>query len=79
MTVVTLEEIQKDLPAFLERVHAGETLMVLQDDHPVAEIRPVSPDSRLPRPFGLCAGEFSVPEDFDEPLPEDILSAFEGQ
>jgi len=31
------------------------------------------------RPFGLCAGEFVVPENFDEPLPEDILSAFEGK
>jgi len=31
------------------------------------------------RPFGLCAGEFSVPDDFDAPLPEDILSAFEGR
>jgi len=30
------------------------------------------------RPFGLCAGDFVVPDDFDEPLPEDILSAFEG-
>jgi hypothetical protein len=31
------------------------------------------------RPFGLCAGEFVVPENFDEPLPEDMLSAFEGK
>ena len=31
------------------------------------------------RPFGLCAGEFEVPEDFDAPLPEEILNAFEGK
>lgn len=31
------------------------------------------------RQFGLCAGEFIVSEDFDEPLPEDILNAFEGK
>lgn len=30
------------------------------------------------RPFGLCAGEFIVPDDFDEPLPDHILDAFEG-
>ena len=29
------------------------------------------------RPFGLCAGEFVVPDDFDEPLPE-IVELFEG-
>ena len=31
------------------------------------------------RPFGLCAGEFTVPNDFDAPLPEDLLTAFEGK
>lgn len=25
------------------------------------------------RPFGLCKGEFVVPDDFNEPLPDDIL------
>jgi hypothetical protein len=30
-----------------------------------------------PRPFGLCAGEFEVPDDFDAPLPDDVLSTFE--
>jgi hypothetical protein len=31
------------------------------------------------RPYGLLAGQFVVPDDFDEPLPDDILAAFEGQ
>jgi hypothetical protein len=30
------------------------------------------------RPFGLCAGEFEVPDDFDAPLPDEVLSLFEG-
>jgi hypothetical protein len=30
------------------------------------------------RPFGLCEGEFVVPDDFDAPLPTEILDAFEG-
>jgi Protein of unknown function (DUF2281) len=29
------------------------------------------------RPAGLCAGEFTVPDDFDAPLPEEILQSFE--
>ena len=29
------------------------------------------------RPFGLSKGEFVVPEDFDAPLPEDVLAGFE--
>ena len=31
------------------------------------------------RPFGLCAGEFRVPDDFDAPLPEEIIEQFEGK
>jgi hypothetical protein len=31
-----------------------------------------------PRPFGLCAGVFEVPDDFDAPLPNEVLDAFEG-
>jgi predicted HTH domain antitoxin len=31
------------------------------------------------RPHGLCAGEFSVPDDFDEPLPDRIIAEFEGE
>jgi len=32
----------------------------------------------MPRPFGLCKGEFYVPDDFDAPLPEYIIKEFEG-
>nr|VFJ65579.1 MAG: Protein of unknown function (DUF2281) [Candidatus Kentron sp. DK] len=30
------------------------------------------------RPIGLCQGEFTVPDDFDAPLPEDLLRDFES-
>jgi len=30
------------------------------------------------RPFGLSKGEFVVPEDFDAPLPEEVLAGFEN-
>jgi hypothetical protein len=30
------------------------------------------------RPSGLCKGEFVVPDDFNEPLPDEILALFEG-
>lgn len=31
------------------------------------------------RPFGLAAGEFVVPDDFDAPLPDEVLADFEGK
>ena len=32
-----------------------------------------------PRPMGLAKGLFTVPDDFNAPLPEDVLNAFEGK
>jgi antitoxin (DNA-binding transcriptional repressor) of toxin-antitoxin stability system len=78
MVQVSVEDIQRDLPAYLQRVEAGETLVIMRAGQPVAEIKPVASSVTKLRPFGLCAGEFTVPEDFDAPLPEDILNAFEG-
>ena len=79
MVWVSVEEIQRDLSTYLQRVAAGETLVIVQAGKPVAEVKPIVSHSKTLRPFGLCAGEFTVPDDFDAPLPEGILKAFEGQ
>lgn len=78
MLHVTVDEIQRDPSRYLRQVEAGETFVILQADKAIAELRPV-PSSKQLRPFGLCAGEFTVPDDFDSPLPEDLLNAFEGK
>jgi antitoxin (DNA-binding transcriptional repressor) of toxin-antitoxin stability system len=80
MTIISIDDIQSDLLAYLEQVEqAGETLLITRSGKPVAEIRPVAAGARSPRPFGLCAGQFAVPDDFDDPLPEEVLREFEGQ
>ena len=78
MAQVSVEEIQQDLPAYLQRVEDGETIIIIRAGKPVAEVKPVLSRTETLRPFGLCAGEFTVPDDFDAPLPEDIVKAFEG-
>ncbi len=78
MLRITVDEIQRDPSKYLRQVEAGETFVILQADKAIAELRPISNSKQL-RPFGLCAGEFTVPDDFYTPLPEDILSAFEGK
>ncbi len=73
---VSLEEVKLDPEGFLRRVIDGETLVVTEHDRPVAEIRPIEAVHRS-RPFGLAAGSFVVPDDFDDPLPEEVLRDFE--
>lgn len=65
---VNREEILRNFRIYFQQVEEGETIVVLEAGKPVAEIRPLSiPGPRL-RPFGLCAGEFQVPDDFDAPF-----------
>ena len=79
MNTVTLAELQRHPEPLLDRIQAGEWLLVVRDGQPVAELRPVeAPTLHAPRPRYVCAGEFVVPDDFDSPLPEDILQDFEG-
>ncbi len=78
MVNVTVDEMQQDPLKYLRQVEAGETLVIVEFDQPIAELRPIAHSKPL-RPFGLCAGEFTVPDDFDAPLPEDLLRAFEGK
>ncbi len=78
MSTISVHDIQRDPKGFLGRVEAGEAFIVVRDERAVAEVRPLATAIAQPRPFGLCAGQFSVPNDFDQPLPEDILREFEG-
>lgn len=78
MLKITVDDIQRDPLKYLRQVEEGETLVIFKSDKPIAELKPVTSGKQL-RPFGLCAGEFIVPDDFDAPLPEDLLNAFEGK
>lgn len=80
MIRVSIDEIEGNLDRYLRRVEGGETLIVLRSNKPVAELRPIEEGPALSRrPFGLCAGEFVVPDDFDASLPEEVLAGFEGR
>jgi antitoxin (DNA-binding transcriptional repressor) of toxin-antitoxin stability system len=46
---------------------------------PIAEIRPLPQRRKGKRPIGLAKGEFKVPPEFFEPLPSELVDAFNGQ
>jgi antitoxin (DNA-binding transcriptional repressor) of toxin-antitoxin stability system len=79
MSTISIQEIQSDPVGFLRRVEDGETFFVVRGARPLAEVKPIrTPDGEL-RPFGFAAGCFSTADDFDRPLPDDILQDFEGR
>ena len=78
MLSITVDEIQNNPLKYLRQVEEGESFIIMQADKAIAELKPASSIKQL-RPFGLCAGEFTVPDDFDAPLPDDIIRGFEGR
>jgi antitoxin (DNA-binding transcriptional repressor) of toxin-antitoxin stability system len=78
MSTLSIQDIEQDPLAFLRRVEAGEALLIMRGEYPVVEVRPVSGRSAELRPYGLCAGKFYLPDDFNAPLPEEVLKQFEG-
>lgn len=80
MTTFTEQEIQHDPRNFLRRLTAGEELEVVEGEHMLAQAHPLTRASDASRrPYGLCAGQFAAPADFDQPLPADLLQDFEGR
>lgn len=76
MTEVNIHEAKTHLSRLLRRVTAGEEVVIARSGKPIARILPL--ESKKKRVFGQDAGLFEVPDDFDTPLPDDILKAFEG-
>ena len=77
MLTVNMHDAKTQFSKLIARVEAGEEIVIARDGTPVARLvavrQPVA--KRVP---GRDRGLFSVPEDFDAPLPEDILSEFES-
>ena len=78
MKTVSLTEAKARLRELLRLVEKGHVVTIARRNLPIAEIRPVAPRAARPRPFGLCRGDFRVPDDFNAPLPPEIVRPFDG-
>jgi prevent-host-death family protein len=64
------------LSQLLRLVDAGQEVEILRSGEPVAKIVPFKP--RVKRQFGVDHGAFTVTDDFDAPLPDEVLESFYG-
>lgn len=72
---VNVHEAKTHFSKLLERVAAGEEVTIAKAGRPVARLVPIAPP--VERPLGLDAGKVWIADDFDAPLPDDILADFE--
>ena len=80
METVNLYEAKTNLSKLVDRAAAGEEIIIAKAGRPLARLVPLAPIRTTPRPLGLLAGQgYWIGEDFEDPLPEDIMIAFRGE
>ena len=74
----TLREAKARLFELVDRVQAGEQVVILRRGRPVARLMSYAP-KRAKRRLGVLRGRIKFRKGWDKPLPDDILAAFEGR
>ncbi len=70
MSMVSVHEAKTHLSRLLKLVEAGEEVVISRAGKPVARL--VSVKEKLPKVPGHLKGKIVVPDDFDDPLPEEF-------
>jgi prevent-host-death family protein len=77
METFNIHQARTQLSRLIERVNAGEEIVIARAGRPVARLVPL--EKRGPRRMGALKGRIWIAPDFDAPLPDAILAAFEGR
>lgn len=75
MITVNVHEAKTQLSKLIEAVEAGEEIIIARAGKPVARLMPLEA-SKPRRQLGMLAGQLTVPDDFDAPLPDEVLKSF---
>jgi prevent-host-death family protein len=73
-----VQEAKAQLTKLLQEVNSGVEVIIVEAGKPMARISRIEESSSKIR-FGVLKGKVKVFEDFDAPLPDDIVSEFEGK
>ena len=75
---VNIHEAKTQLSRLVEQVEGGGEIVIARAGRPVARLVPLAASVRG-KQLGLLRGKIRVSADFDAPLPDDLLDAFEGK
>ncbi len=77
MSLVNIHAAKTQLSRLVDEAAAGGEVVIARAGRPVARLVALEP-VMAHRTLGRLSGRLSVPDDFDAPLPEELLNAFEG-
>ena len=76
---VNIYQAKTRLSELVEQAHRGETIVIAKNGTPLAKLVPLDAPAKSKIVFGLMKGEIEIADDFDAPLPDDLLALFEGR
>ncbi len=80
MQTVNVHAAKTHFSRLVDQAAAGEEIIIAKAGKPVAKLVPLTPLERRPkRQLGALAGVAVIPPDFDAPLPDEVIDAFEGR
>lgn len=74
---VNMFEAKTQLSKLVERVERGEDVIIARAGKPVARLTQLEPGKKPKIRFGGLKGKVWIADDFDAPLPSEILAEFE--
>jgi prevent-host-death family protein len=77
MRTVNIHAAKTQLSRLVDAAAAGEEIIIAKSGKPIARLGPLL-TARRKRNLGILEGKLSVPADFDAPLPDEVLDAFES-
>jgi prevent-host-death family protein len=79
MQTVNIHAAKTHLSRLIDQAAGGEEIIIARAGKPVAKLVPlIDSPKKSKRVLGLMAGQIRLSEDFDAPLPDDVLDAFEA-
>ncbi len=78
MKPINIYEAKTRLSQLVDEAASGHDVVVSRNGKPLARITRLTPAPRVVR-FGVLKGKVHVADDFDAPLPDAVVAAFEGR
>ncbi|PKM15637.1 MAG: type II toxin-antitoxin system prevent-host-death family antitoxin [Gammaproteobacteria bacterium HGW-Gammaproteobacteria-2] len=75
--VINIYEAKTHLSRLVDEAGQGADIVIARAGKPIARLCRIQPKARK-RKLGILDGRFKIPDDFNAPLPDDVLAAFTG-
>ena len=76
---VNIYEAKTQLSKLVDLAASGTDVVIARNGKPVARLTTTEQPGKKPIVYGLLEGKGWIADDFDDPLPEEILKYFEGR